>query len=39
MGVDIMGPFPRPIRGYRFLYIAMDKFAKCPEVTPVVNIT
>ena len=39
MGVDILGPFPRAVGGYRFLYVAIDKFKKWPEVTPVVNIT
>jgi hypothetical protein len=38
-GVDILGPFPRAIGGYRFLFVAIDKFTKWPEATPVVNIT
>jgi len=38
-GVDILGPFPRAAGGYRFYYVAIDKFTKWPEVTPVVNIT
>ena len=38
-GVDILGPFPRAVGGYRFLYVAIDKFTKWAEVTPVVNIT
>ena len=38
-GVDILGPFPRAVGGYRFLYVAIDKFTKWPEVTAVVNIT
>ena len=38
-GVDILGPFPRAVGGYRFLYVAVDKFKKWPEVTPVENIT
>jgi len=37
-GVDILGPFPRAVGGYRFLYVGIDKFTKWPEVTPVVNI-
>jgi len=37
--VDILGPFPRAAGRYRFLYVAIDKFTKWPEVTPVVNIT
>jgi hypothetical protein len=39
MGVDILVPFPRAIGGYRFLFVAIDKFTKWPEATPVVNIT
>jgi hypothetical protein len=38
-GLDILGPFPRVVGGYRYLYVAIDKFTKWPEVTPVVNIT
>jgi hypothetical protein len=38
-GVDIQGPFPRAIGGYRFLFVAIDKFTKWPEATPVVSIT
>ena len=37
-GMDILGPFPRSVGGYRFLYVAIDKFTKWPEATPVVNI-
>ena len=37
--MDIPGPFPRAVGGYRILYVAIDKFTKWPEVTPVVNIT
>jgi hypothetical protein len=33
-----VGPFPRVVRGYRFLYVAIDKFTKWPEATPVVKI-
>jgi transposase InsO family protein len=39
MGVDILGPFPRAGGGYRFLFVAINKFTKWPEATPVVNIT
>jgi hypothetical protein len=39
MGVDILGPFPRAVGGYRYLFVAIDKFTKWPEATPVVNIT
>jgi ribonuclease HI len=38
-GVDILGPFPRAVGGYRFLFVAIDKFTKWPEATPVVSIT
>jgi transposase InsO family protein len=37
-GLDIVGPFPRAVRGCRFLYISIDKFIKWPEATPVVKI-
>jgi hypothetical protein len=39
MGVDILGPFPRAVGGCRFLFVAIDKFTKWPEATPVVSIT
>jgi transposase InsO family protein len=38
-GVDVLGPFPRATGGYRFLFVAIDKFTKWPEAIPVVNIT
>jgi transposase InsO family protein len=38
-GVDILGPFLRAVGGYRYLFVAIDKFTKWPEATPVVNIT
>jgi transposase InsO family protein len=37
-GLDIVGPFPRAVGMYRFLYVAIDKFTKWPEGTPVVNV-
>jgi hypothetical protein len=37
--VDIVGPFPRAVGGYRFLFVAINKFTKWPEATPVVSIT
>jgi hypothetical protein len=38
-GVDIVGSFPRAVDGYCFLFVAIDKFTKWPEATPVVSIT
>jgi hypothetical protein len=38
-GLDILGPFPRAVGEYRYLYVAIDKFTKWPEATLVVNIT
>jgi transposase InsO family protein len=38
MGIDILGPFPQAVEGYMYLYVAIDKFTKWPEVTPVVKI-
>jgi hypothetical protein len=37
--VDILGPFPRAVGRYRFLFVAIDKFTKWPEATPMVSIT
>jgi hypothetical protein len=37
-GLDIVVPFPRAVGGYRFLYVAINKFTKWPEATPVVKI-
>jgi hypothetical protein len=39
MGVDILGPFPRAVGGYHFLFVAIDKFTKWLEATRVVSIT
>lgn len=38
-GVDILGPFPRNVGGYWYLFVAIDKFTKWPEATPMVSIT
>ena len=38
-GLDILGPFPRAIGGFEFLFIAIDKFTKWPEVTAVRKMT
>jgi transposase InsO family protein len=37
-GLYILGPFPQAVRGYRYLYIAINKFTKWLKVTPVVKI-
>jgi hypothetical protein len=37
-GLDIMGPFSRVVGWYQFLYVAINKFTKWPEATPVVRI-
>ena len=34
-----MGPFPRTVRGFEFLFVATDKFTKWPEVEPVRKVT
>ena len=34
-----MGPFPQAIKGYEYLYAAIDKFTEWPEVVPVVKVT
>src|SRR6185437_7825902 len=39
VGCGYPGAVPPGRRRYRFLYVAIDKFTKWPEVTPVVNIT
>ena len=30
-GLDILGPFPKAIRGYEWLYVVIDKFTKWPR--------
>jgi transposase InsO family protein len=36
--LDILGPFPRVVGGYRYMYIVVDKFTKWPKATPIVKI-
>jgi hypothetical protein len=36
--MDILDPFPRAQEGYRYLYVAIDKFTKWVEVDPVCTI-
>jgi hypothetical protein len=38
-GVDILGQFARAVGGYNFLFVAIEKFTKWPEATPVISIT
>jgi transposase InsO family protein len=38
-GLDILGPFPRTLGGYRFLFIAVDKFTKWVEVEAMRTIS
>jgi hypothetical protein len=38
-GLDILGPFPRSAGGFEFLFVAIDKFTKWPEVEPVRKVT
>ena len=38
-GLDILGPFPKAVGGYEFLFVAIDKFTKWPEAEPVRKIT
>jgi transposase-like protein len=37
-GIDILGPFPRVVGGFRYLYVAIDKFTKWSEVTSMIKI-
>ena len=34
-----MGPFPRAVGGFEYLYVAIDKFIKWPEVEAVRKVT
>ena len=38
LGFDILGPFPRAIGGFEYLYVAIDKFTKWPEVEAVTKV-
>lgn len=38
LGMDILEPFPRAIKGYKYLYVAIDKFTKWPKATVVIKI-
>jgi transposase InsO family protein len=38
LGLDILGPFPRAQGGYRYLYVAIDKFTNWAEVELVHTI-
>jgi transposase InsO family protein len=37
-GLDILGPFPKTVEGYWYLYVTIGKFTKWPEATVVVKI-
>jgi transposase InsO family protein len=37
-GLDILGPFPPAVGGYRYLYVAIGKFTKWSEAAPMVKI-
>jgi hypothetical protein len=37
-GLNNLGPFLKAIKGYQYMYIAIDKFTKWLEATPVVKI-
>src|SRR3989337_400082 len=38
-GLDILGPFPRAAGGFEFLFVAIDKFTKLPEVAAMRKVT
>jgi hypothetical protein len=35
--LDILGPFPKAIGGYEWLYMAIDKLTKWPEATAIMK--
>jgi hypothetical protein len=37
-GVDILGPYPRAVGGYHFLYVTTDKFTKLPEPAAITTV-
>jgi hypothetical protein len=37
-GLDILGPFPRAVSEFWYLYVAIDKFTKWPKATSMVKI-
>jgi transposase InsO family protein len=37
-GLDILGPFPKAVGGFWYLYITVDKFTKWSEATSIVKI-
>ena len=38
-GLDILGPVPRAVGGFEYLYVAIDKFTKWTEVGAVTKVT
>jgi hypothetical protein len=36
-GLDILGPFPQAVGGYRYFYVTINKFTKWQEVILVVK--
>ena len=37
-GLDIVGPFPKPVGNKRYLFVGTDYFTKWVEVEPLSNI-
>jgi hypothetical protein len=37
-GLDILGPFPKAVGGFQYLYVATNKFTKWSKAIPVVKI-
>jgi hypothetical protein len=37
-GIEILGLFPRVVEGFRYLYVAIDKFTKWSEATSMIKI-